>query len=72
MDLSIVDIIGYSAMGVLMISFMIGDLRKLRIVNTVGCVLFVIWGILISEPPIIITNVFITGVNIYYLFIKKN
>ena len=71
--MSFVDIVGYAAMITLVISFMIGDVRTLRLVNTAGCVLFVIWGFLLTPNawPVIITNLFITGVNIYYLFFKK-
>lgn len=73
MDITLVDIIGYAAMITLVISFMIANLRTLRLVNTVGCILFIIYGFLLTPFawPVIITNVFITGVNIYYLFFKK-
>ncbi len=47
---------------------MFKDIIKLRILNTGGCVLFVIYGVMLDYNwPIIIPNVFICGVNIYYL-----
>ena len=73
MDFTIVNVVGYAAMITLVISFMIGNIRLLRLVNTAGCILFIIWGFLV-EPnawPVIITNAFITGVNIYHLYFKK-
>jgi len=73
LDLTFVDLVGYAAMITLVISFMLGNVRTLRLVNTVGCLLFVAWGFMLNPNawPVIITNLFITGVNIYYLFFKK-
>ena len=64
------DIIGYAAMAVLMISFLLKDLTKLRLVNTVACTLFVFYGFMLATVsyPIIISNAFILGVNGYYLW----
>jgi len=63
---------GYSASAVLIISFMLKDITQLRIVNTVGCALFVLYGVMLDENwPIIIPNVFIMGVNIYHLTKKE-
>ena len=64
--------VGYAASAVVMASFLLGDMKRLRIVNTMGCLLFVAYGALLKEWPIIITNVFIVLVNAYYLFVKKN
>ncbi len=62
--------VGYVASAMLMISFMMKNINKLRIFNSVGCLLFVIYGFLIGSYPVIITNTFIVGVNLYYLFKK--
>ncbi len=69
--MGLVDIIGYAAMIALMISFTVKDIKKLRIINTIGCILFVIYGFMIDSWPIIITNAFITSVNLYYLLKSK-
>ena len=68
-----VEIIGYLAsLGVLM-SFLMKDIRKLRIVNTIGCAFFVLYGfMLVTTWPIIISNFSIIFINLYYLFIKKD
>jgi hypothetical protein len=66
--MNLTEIIGYSASVLLIASFMFKDIRKLRILNSFACVLFVAYGALLDNNwPIIITNVFICGVNIYYL-----
>ncbi len=72
MNENLVEWVGYAAMISLMISFLMKDIKKLRIINTLGCLLFVIYGFMLGSYPIIITNAFISMVNIYYLFIKKN
>ena len=72
MNENIVEWVGYAAMVTLMISFLMKDIKKLRYINTVGCLLFVAYGIMLNSYPIIITNAFISMVNIYYLFIKKS
>jgi len=70
--MGLVDIVGYAAMIALMISFTVKDIKKLRIINTIGCILFVVYGFMLHSWPIIITNAFITIVNLYYLLKNKN
>ncbi len=68
-----VEIIGYSASAFIMGSFLIfNNIKLLRIINGIGCLLFVLYGYLIDSWPIIIPNVFIFLVQIYYLFIHKD
>lgn len=69
--IDIIDILGYTAMLVLLISFLMKKVTTLRLINSLGCILFAIWGILIQEWPVVITNVCIVFINTYYL-IKKN
>ena len=64
--------VGYLAMTVLLVSFMMKNVTKLRVINSVGCLFFVIYGSLISQYPIVITNAAIILINFYYLFFKKD
>lgn len=64
--------VGYLAMTVLLVSFMMKNVIKLRIINSVGCLFFVIYGIMISQYPIVITNLAIILINLYYLLLKKD
>ncbi len=67
-DISLTDWIGYLASLVIMISFLMKNISTLRIINSIGAIIFVIYGILlVTSWPIIITNIFILGVNSYYL-----
>ena len=67
-DISMTEGVGYLASLVLMISFLMKNINTLRIINSTGCLLFVVYGFLLATSwPIIISNAFILGVNIFYL-----
>ena len=63
--------VGYLASLMVLLSFTMKDVKKLRLVNMSGCILFIIYGFLMPSfrigLPIIIANVAILIVNIYYL-----
>ena len=60
--------VGYLASLVLMISFLMKNMITLRTVNLIGGLLFIIYGVLLSMSiPIIVTNTFVVGVNVFYL-----
>lgn len=71
MEFNATEIIGYLAMIVLMVSFLFKDMAKLRMVNSVACLLFVVYGLLLQSYPIAISNIFILVVNLYYLLKPK-
>jgi Flp pilus assembly protein protease CpaA len=63
---------GYIAMVLLLISFMMKDVKRLRIINSIACAFFVVYGFMLATSwPIIISNGAIIIINIYYLFFKK-
>lgn len=71
-DLSLIDLFGYSATFVLLISFTMKNIFCLRAINSIACLLFIGYGFLLSISwPIIISNTFIFLINIYYI-LKKN
>jgi len=60
--------IGYFASLVLMISFLMKNIITLRTINSVGAILFIVYGFMLETSwPIIITNIFIFVVNAIYL-----
>ena len=72
LDIELTEWVGYLAMTVLLVSFMMKNVIKLRIINSVGCLFFVIYGLMISQYPIVITNLAIILINLYYLILKKD
>jgi uncharacterized protein with PQ loop repeat len=57
MNPEITTYIGYSASVFIVLSFILKDVRKIRIVNMIGCICFVIYGIFSGMLwPVIIPN----------------
>jgi hypothetical protein len=66
------ELVGYIASVTVLASFLMKKIRTLRVVNSIGCGLFVLYGILLGySMPIIITNVAIICINMYFLFLVK-
>ncbi|MDG1330843.1 MAG: YgjV family protein [Crocinitomicaceae bacterium] len=66
-----IELIGYVASAFVLLSFVMKEMTKLRIVNIVGCAFFITYGILLASWPIIITNTAIVCVNVFYLLRTK-
>ncbi|MGN7865598.1 uroporphyrinogen decarboxylase [Chryseobacterium sp. 22458] len=73
MNPEITTYIGYSASVFIVLSFILKDVRKIRIVNMIGCICFVIYGFFFSEPlwPVIIPNGLICFIQMYHLIAGK-
>ena len=62
-----IETLGYVAMILTSSSFLMTDVKKLRLVNIAGCISWIVYGSILASPPIIITNVLILGINLYKL-----
>lgn len=72
LGLPIAEWVGYAATVILLSSFTMKTLDSLRVVNSVACLMFIIYGILLSWAwPIVISNAAIFVINMYYLIFKK-
>ena len=66
------ELIGYIASGTVLISFLMKEMKWLRIINSIGCALFIAYGIMLNYSiPIIATNTAIVVINFYFLSKKK-
>lgn len=66
-----IDLIGYSATIMVIVAFMFDGI-KLRIINSIGCLLFITYGLLASVGvPVLITNLVILLINLKYILWKK-
>lgn len=67
-----VEWLGYLATATVLTSFLMKAVTRLRVVNCIGCLLFVSYGFLLTplSKPIIITNLAIFFINLYYI-VKK-
>jgi hypothetical protein len=64
------DILGYVAMGLSILSFTLSKQRFIRITNLVACLMWVGYGYVISNNPTIIVNALVCLVHVYW-FIKR-
>lgn len=65
------ELIGYLASAFVAVSLLMSNMRWLRYINSIGCILFVIYGIWIQAYPVAYMNTFCLLINIYYLIKMK-
>jgi len=64
--------LGYAAMTFVVFSFCMKDIKALRIANSIGGLMFILYGIMIFSIPVILTNATIVAINLIQLYrIKK-
>lgn len=71
LNIPFIEWIGYAASIMIAISLLMTDMKKLRIINSIGCILFVIYGFGVKAYPVGIINAFIFVINMYYILKEK-
>lgn len=61
--------VGYAASLFILISLTMTSIIRLRIINSIGCILFVIYGLNVRAYPVAISNALIILINIYNLYV---
>lgn len=64
---TIYELIGYLASALIVISLAMSSIIKLRVINLIGAITFTVYGFLIGSLPVALTNIIITGLDIWYL-----
>jgi hypothetical protein len=66
----LLEIIGYTSSVLVAISLMMSNHFKLRVINFVGALIFVVYGALLTPPalPVVAVNGLIACTNIYFLY----
>jgi hypothetical protein len=65
--------LGYLATIVTLISMMVKDMVFLRVINSVGCLLWIGYGMMTESIPVLIVNTVILGIHIFKLIeLKEN
>jgi hypothetical protein len=59
-----VDILGWVATGVIVLSFTVKDMWRLRIVNSVGTLLWLVYGGVKGDYPLLVVNALILAVHL--------
>lgn len=70
-NINLVECLGYLASVLVAISFVMKSINKLRFVNMVGAICFVIYAVAINAIPVALINFFTVCINVYYLT-RKN
>lgn len=68
----LIEWVGYGASILLVISLMMTDITKLRIINSIGCLMFVIYGLTVGAYPVALSNMAIILINFYNLYKLKS
>ena len=68
-----IELLGWVATGVTLISMMVKDMKLLRGINSMGCILWICYGVLKGDVPIIVVNSTILSIHIVSLirYIRK-
>ncbi len=67
MPTAVIELIGYIGSGLIVLSVTRTSILKLRLLGLAGSIGFIGYGVLISKWPIVLTNVIISGVHLYFL-----
>ena len=66
-DQVIFEVIGYVGSAFVLASFLMASVVRLRVINSVGCIVSVIYGLLIHAYPTVIMNAALLLINIFFL-----
>lgn len=64
--------VGYAASAMIAISLLMTSVGKIRIINTVGCLLFIVYGLIVPAYPVAVANLIIVFINLYHLYKISN
>ncbi len=63
----IIEAIGYLGSALVLVSFLMVSVFKLRVVNSIGSIIFTIYAVIIHSYPTAIMNACLVMINVYYL-----
>lgn len=64
----IVELVGYFASLLVLVSFLMTSVIKLRIVDSIGALIFAVYAVIIRSYPTALMNLALVGINMYYLY----
>ncbi len=53
---------------VVLISTMMKDIKRLRLFNSIGCIMFVIYGLIMETYPIVVMNIIVILIHFWRLY----
>ena len=67
MDFDTTELIGYAASALVVVSLAMTSVVRLRAISLLGSIAFVVYGAMIGSVPIMVTNVAIAALNLWFL-----
>lgn len=64
----IIEIVGYIGSSLVLVSFLMTSVFKLRVVNTIGSIIFMIYALIIKSYPTAIMNMALVLINVHFLW----
>ena len=69
---TMLELFGYLGSAIVIVSMLMTSVMKLRVINTIGSLLFSIYAFLIHSYPTMAMNLVLAGINIYHLIRLQN
>ena len=66
--MQLLDIVGYIGMIIILYSFTIENMYKLRLVNSIGSMVWIVYGIGIWAGPTILVNSCVLMIHLYWFY----
>lgn len=64
----LIEMIGYIGSGLVIVSMLMTSVKKLRIINAIGSLIFTVYAFIIKSYPTAIMNIFLVLINLYNLY----
>ena len=62
-----IEVLGILASIFVLISFTFKEQKKIRCINMIGCIIFIIYGILINSISVVFLNLCTFFIHVYYI-----
>lgn len=69
-NISVADIFGYLASIFIVLAFFFTKITTIRIINSIGCICFVVYAAINDAWPVLIPNALLLIVQVYYIIFK--
>lgn len=71
-NFSVADVFGYLASVFIVLAFFFSNITKIRIINAIGCICFVVYAVYKDALPVLVPNALLLIVQVYYLIFKAD
>ena len=69
---TVIEAVGYLGSALVLVSFLMASVVKLRVVNSIGSTIFAVYALIIRSYPTALMNICLVAINLYYLWKLRN